>query len=173
MKMLDTGNFPVLGHFPDYEPESVGLDRRMETLLPEIGDRAAKILDPQLSEWPMGFVAKIIWLDRNHKEQAKSQIKFVKLWNPELVVPSGSWRNVAGSFADDTARCMELFERCPMLRLRFEDILLHPAGVAAQLSQFVGGIDVNRAAAVVLRRSPKCAPDCEIELSGMRDLLGT
>lgn len=168
MQMLEAGGFPVYGEYPAFEPEDVGFGRDMESLL-HIG-KAVKILDPQISAWPKRFIARVIWLSRDPKQQAKSQLKFLKTCNPELRgVPDNAWRELARSYKSDTRDAQRIFDLAgvPMLILRFEVLLRSPLSAAVELSKFVGGIDVERAAKVVLPRNTNCAPDCSIELAAI------
>lgn len=173
MKMLQAGGYPVYGEAPAFEPDDVGFDRTMRTLLPRLIGKAAKILDPQLSDWPPTFDARIIWLDRDPKQQAKSQVKFVRTLNPGISIPGGAWRAMAASLKPDTAKALAIFERagCPVLRLRFEEIITRPAHTALRLSDFVASdFDATAAHSVVIKRPTNCAPDLAIEMAGMAEV---
>src|SRR5882672_7379217 len=133
LQMLRAGGFPCFGSAAAFEPEDVGIDRDMRELLPRIEGMAAKILDPQRTDsWPDKVNdTRVIWLDRNKKEQAKSQIKMVELMGGfSIHNRRQAIAGMAASFAPDREICMELFARigAAVHIEKFEDILESPRG---------------------------------------------
>ena len=128
--------------------------------------KAAKILDPHRHVWPKTMDARVIWLDRNAKEQAKSQVKFLRLIGG-LSIPGQSWRAIAKALPRDREACMALFCRIktPVLAMDFEDLLNLPEESATIVNDFIGGfLSVPQMVACAERRSPKCAADVSMEL---------
>ena len=78
MQMLAAGGAMVVGSFPDYEvPQAAGWNDALDAdWLRTIPGRALKLLDPHRMRLPRGIPFKAIWLNRNHREQARSQAKF-------------------------------------------------------------------------------------------------
>ena len=171
MQMLHAAEIPCCGEFPAFEPREVGEGRDLSKLLAI--PAAMKMLDPHHDEWPESFGARIIWLDRDVREQAKSQIKFIR-HVAELAVPSQAWRKIAQALRSDRIKCREWWERAatePMI-LRFEDILDEPLLAARRIAEFLAIPDtrVPLMAECVLRRDAKCRPDMQIEMALMSAL---
>jgi len=170
MQMLKAGGVPCFGDAPAFEPDAVSVRRVMSELLPKLDGIAAKILDPQRSEWPKRSGMKVIWLDRNRIEQAKSQIKMVETFGG-FTVPrrSQAIKGMAASLIPDREKCMDLFADigADVLPLKFEDILESPRYAACAISSFlclklpIEAIDAM--VLVVRRRRPECRPDMALE----------
>ena len=166
MQMLHAGGYPCFGEGPGFEPEEVSFDRDPVTLLPLIDGKAAKILDPQRTEWPDLMNARVIWLDRDRTEQAKSQVKFL-CQVAGIDVPQGTAKRFSQSYGPDTARAMGAFWDIGILplRVRFESILMFRYEEARRIADHVGGnLDIEAMAGVVIGRHPACRPDIAIEL---------
>jgi hypothetical protein len=169
MQMLQAAGVECLGDFPAFEPEEVGFSRRPHLLMACLSGRAAKILDPHrdIDQWPQRIDARVIWLDRDAREQAKSQLKFVRLM-AGLDIPGQQWRAMRAGLLADRKRCQEWLDRCTPtpLVMRFEDILRSPITAAVEMASFLGlpAGSENAMAARVLQREPQCQPGLEIEL---------
>lgn len=158
MQMLAAGGVPCSGRYPAYEHKRV------------IDGYATKILDPQdARSAPLPPDAKVIWLDRDTRQQALSHAKFLRLVVGVPLNREGR-RQFETSLQRDRLRAMvAIGGRRPLLVLQFEDVLADPARAARCLGAFVGGaFDAQAAARQVLPRRPECASDMGIELRLMR-----
>ncbi|HWH75147.1 MAG TPA: hypothetical protein VNV16_12895, partial [Methylibium sp.] len=76
MQMLHRGGMPCLGPWPSFE-----VDEARATLAPkfvaEHAGKAIKVLDPQRIGLPADV--RVVWLDRDHRQQAKSHAKFLEI----------------------------------------------------------------------------------------------
>ena len=167
MQMLNAAGVPCLGSYPDFEPQCVSLSRDVGALL-NLRNVAFKIIDPELHEpeWPK-FDAKIIWLNRDPKEQAKSQVKMVRAMGG-LTIPIGAWREVKKALIEDKHKCCRWWNRCTSepLFLSFEDLVDLPLKTAFSITKYLG-IDDGKAmamAACAIPRDSRCAPDMSIEI---------
>jgi hypothetical protein len=164
MQMLHRGGMPCVGDWPAFEPEEAKAPTP-EFIAASAG-KAVKILDPQRVGLP-GNV-RVVWLDRDHAQQAKSHAKFLGVMMG-LHVDRDGRRKLAASMVRDTHAALALIGSRPVIRLRFEDALAEPRGTALLLGEFARhpGFDVDAAAAAVRKRSPACAPGLDMELSLM------
>lgn len=166
MQMLQAGEFPVFGEFPAFEPDEVGLSRNPETLLPMIAGRAAKILDPQVTQWPALPDVKVIWLDRDRNNQALSQVKFMR-WCGAEGIPDNAWKTIARSYGADTAAALRIFRDRGIdpLRVGFEALISSPGEYASRIEGYLG-VRLNQVAMrmTVIERDHRCQPNMDIEM---------
>lgn len=146
----------------------------MRIMLPKLAGKAAKILDPHRATWPDSFDAKILWLDRDSKEQAKSQVKFIQQV-AGFDIPGNSWRAMRAGLRSDRMKCMvEIFDMEKQgLFLHFEDILDQPYVQAKRIAEFITPTPISLGmissmAGVVMLRTATCRPDMSIEMSQIR-----
>lgn len=162
MQMLAAAGCPVLGRSPGFE-----VDEAMGRITPEISasweGHAVKVLDPQRLGLPVR--CKVVWLDRDVREQAKSQLKLMAAVQ-SVSVSRGSRRKLQVMLEKDRIRAMAVVTRHPLLRLRFEEILEAPTAAAQKLADFteLPGFHVPGAAGRVLKRSAPCRDGLGIEL---------
>ena len=163
MQILSAAGLPCLGEYPSFECDAVNIGRDIPKLLSMRGT-AMKILDPHQSEWPVRFDAKIIWLNRDPTNQAKSQIKFLRLASG-MSIPGGAWRLIRSSLKVEKMDCCKWWNHCRTepLFVSFEDLLLKPTRECMQIAAFVGAEYSNALPDCVLKRSPTCAKDLSIE----------
>lgn len=165
MQMLAAGGYPVLGDFPAYEPEIANLDRNPEKLIRAASGNAVKVLDPQITEWPLGAFAKVIFVSRNHRQQAMSQVKFLRLV-AGIPTPANAVDGFAASYKKSQIEFDVEFSDCEILRLTFEDIIMLPMNAATRINAFIGGgLKLMPMAKTVLPRTPHCKAGMEIELA--------
>lgn len=108
---------------------------------------------------------RVIWLDRDHRQQAKSHAKFLAMLTGIQYDRAGR-RKLADSLHRDTLAALRVIGDRPLLRLRFEEVLRDPVVAACQLAEFVGvPFDAAEAACAVHARSPACASGLDMELS--------
>lgn len=174
MQMLHAGGMPTTGRAPSFEaPECGGvflaggeLDARW---LASARGHAIKILDPHRGRIPR-IECRVIWLDRDRAEQAKSQAKFFSII-VGMPVTREMRRRFAQSYLDDKPKAVRslLAAGAPSIfALRFEDVLRDPRNAADEINRYCGeNLDAEKMASVVRRRSSECAPDLAIELALM------
>lgn len=167
MQMLAAGGAPVVGDYPAYEDTRFGFDSPWATPWKDSVGQVVKVLDPHRFELPTEWPLRTIWLDRNLKEQARSQAKILRLL---CGIPAGrnDVRQIAAALSDSTREAIAtLADRGPLMRLHFEDILDNPIGAAALMASFarIAPADIEKMAAVVRLRSPRCQPGMDIEVS--------
>lgn len=161
MQMLSAGGVQCLGRHPAFESR--------EVVCP---GQAVKILDPQRGAealpYPIPDGARVIWIDRDPSEQARSLAKFTAT----LLGVSYSRdqrRALVMQLRGDRLRAMRVLASRPLLVLSFESLLESPRLAAQKLAEFVGGeFDIDAAARQVRPRSPECAPGMDMELSLMQ-----
>jgi hypothetical protein len=164
MQMLHSGGVPCLGPWPSFE-DSRTRDKVTPEFIASCAGQAVKVLDPQRVGLP-GDV-RVIWLDRDHRQQAKSHAKFCAAMMG-LHYDREARRKLAASLVRDTHTAMALIGSRPLIRLRFEDVLHTPTGTAALLGRFIGvPFDFEKAGRAVRKRSPLCAPGLDMELGLM------
>ncbi len=150
MQMLDKGGIITTGEYPAFEDEKYqGTGEKLP-----IG-KAVKIIDPHEFMPPSGNI-RWIWLDRDHKQQAKSTVKFMKAMTG-FSLDGNAWKTIAASYSNDTKKCMEIIKNTggKLLRLSFEDILESPIRQARKIENFIQGFDAVKGSQVVIKRNPK------------------
>ncbi len=171
MTMLDAGGFPAAGPRPSYEPvDQWRLGRPDPAWIAAQGGRAVKWIDPTrcLTMRNLLPVAPIIILmERNPREQARSQVKLMR----DLV--PGPARHIEKAMERSIRRDIPLVRARmkstgPVYRMTFEDVLSAPLAAASMLRQIVDehfGVlfDSGSAARAVIPRHPSCAPDMAME----------
>ena len=165
MQMLHAGGVPCTGRAPAFEDNAVGCAVTPEYVAEHAG-HAVKVLDPQRVGLP-GNV-RVIWMDRNTDEQARSIAKFTELVHG-VRYSREMRRSLLASLRRDRIAAMRVIGQRPVMTLRFEEVLLAPLAAALLLRAFVAPLPLNidAAAAQVRSRSSACAPGLEMELSLM------
>jgi hypothetical protein len=176
MQMLHASGTPCVGRSPSFEDDHTMQNVDAEWLSQQSG-RAVKVLDPQRVGIPQDVNCAVIWLDRDTKEQAKSQIKLVEALDG-IRVASGSWRVMRGILRSDRTKAMAIIVRYPVLKLSFEGILSAPRENAVQIADFLSpwfdiSDRIDFMAMAVRRRSPVCAPGLAMEMTLMAESLGS
>lgn len=171
MTMLDAGRFPVAGPRPSYEPaERWRAGRPDMAWLLSLHGCAVKWIDPMRHFTLPGRLPVrpvIILMERNPREQARSQIKML-----------------GGAAAGLGRRAEKAMERSirrdmPVIRatlgasattyvMAFEDALANPFWAARKLGRIVGehfdaDFDEEVAMRVVIPRHPSCGPGFAME----------
>lgn len=175
MQMLHASGIPCVGRRPSFEDDRC-LQRINSEWLSQQSGRAVKVLDPQRVGIPQGVNCAVIWLDRDTKEQAKSQIKFVEALDG-IRIASGAWRGMRSTLRSDRAKAMSVISRHPVLKLSFEGILSAPRENAVKIADFLSpwfdlSDRIDFMAMAVRRRSPVCAPGLAMEMTLMAESLG-
>ena len=164
MQMLHAGGMPVVAdstvsfECKEFERPSAGMNWQ------RFAGTAIKILDPQRWLFKGTHTLRFIFLTRDPKEQAKSQVKFLSAVG---ITPKPGYRqHLTASLRRDYRNVDAVLWPHPSLRLSFEQVLANPARAAWLIEQFLGlgiGLDTAAMEAVVLKRSPKCLPDLSHE----------
>lgn len=167
MQMLNAGGITCHGEYPAFEPEDIGLGRDLSALM-AMG-KAFKLLDPHRdkSPFPICPTLRVIWLDRNSREQAKSQVKMIETFGG-FNIPNRRRATIgmAESIEHDRHICLDLIEGsgAEVFTARFETILKMPYAFAHDLAGFLRQpFDEHAAAKVVIPRPSRCMPDMRIE----------
>lgn len=173
MTMLDAGGFPVSGPRPAYEPSqhwNMGLPDA-DWIRAQEGKAVKWILGPLHRQKAIRNLLPvppvIILLERNAREQARSQIK--------MIGPSATklGRRAEKAMERSIRRDMPIV-RAHMRSLgtvyqwAFEDVLENPFWAGRALERIIGhhfdrDFDVEMAIRTVLQRDPACRPDMLIE----------
>lgn len=169
MHMLRAAGVPVAGRAPAFEDHTrMGRTPDLDWLAQQRG-RAVKWIDPTLCKIPAedDDRYRAIFLSREAKEQARSQLKFSGcLGNRDTL------RGMTKVVERDTIRARRIVRRLcgdyGVLFLRFENLVNFPAHEARKIALFCDALglpfgDEGAAAAQVLRRPVTCAPDLSIE----------
>ena len=167
LQMIQAGGFPVFGDYPAFEPNEVSLDRTERALMPLVAGKACKILEPHLTAWTDLSGVTAIWLDRDIREQAHSQVKFMRIVGG-FSLPENGWKALRDSYGPDTSAGIGrlLSAGAAVKRLSFENLLAEPAACARLIAEWIGvPMDWHAMAAQVIDRPSKCQPGVDIELS--------
>lgn len=168
MKMLHRGGLLVYaGNYSSYEHDDLCGVVDMRRMLPILNGFAAKLIDPHRSTWPTSTDAKVLWMDRDPKQQALSIVKFLETVNG-FTIPKNASLSIEGSLTEDRPRCMRLFQKigASVLPLSFESVLAEPLESSLRISGFLRmDIRIYDMADVVVKRNPLCAPDMSHELN--------
>jgi len=164
MRMLHRGGMPVVADdFASYEDLRVTLLPAHAEWLPECVGKALKILDPHEHLLPSAIYAyRFLWLTRDLREQARSQVKFIRANG--FRIESQAWRWTERGLAKDVKRSIDVlqsrYQSSTLLPIRFEHLLAQPGAEARRIAEFCG-LAPERApimAACVKQRTPKCLP---------------
>lgn len=139
MQMLEAAGVPCIGPWPAYETDASSIGGFDPVSFAKLSGQAIKLVDPgnlPIRDMPNHIV---IWLDREPREQAKSQIKFVSLFAP---VPNR--RAAIRAVEADLRRSREKHRAavgvpggCPVLSISFENIIARPASSAEKITGFL------------------------------------
>ena len=162
MAMLHAGGMPVLADLgtTSFEHSAVSSSRNgASDWIQKARGRAVKMLDITVFPPPYGESYNFIWLDRDPRQQALSQIRFMAIQGVPVRENRQTAGKLAASFKSDRAMAfatMRAHREARILTLRFESVLADPTAAAMKLQDFLAvELDVGAAAAVVRERSPK------------------
>lgn len=156
MQMLDAGGYPCAGEYPGYEPFPI-----MQIPWHRLEGKAVKAVDVQLQNPPESGHT-VIRLHRNLRQQAKSHNKL----NASMGLGSIPLPTLVGSLENDYRWIDQWTKGHRTLHLYFEKIIQEPLSAAKQIAGWLGEpLDVEKMAAVVVKRSPRCYPTMlEVEM---------
>lgn len=172
MTMLDAGGFPVTGPRVSYEPAERWRGGRpdMDWLRAQ-GGRAVKWIDPTHHFTLPGSLTQrpvIILMERNPREQARSQVKLLSMMGMKGVGRRAE-RAMERSIKRDVPPMRAHLRNSAIVHgIDFEDVLENPFWAARKLGRLVAyhygaDFDAESAASVVMPRHPSCAPDLSME----------
>ncbi|MCB6179850.1 hypothetical protein LHP98_17145, partial [Rhodobacter sp. Har01] len=134
--------------------------------------RVVKWVCPLTTWCPDKAQGRVLWLDRNPEEQARSQVKLAVACGARWNDPGRMAQKIAAHITDHTTLAVALAgEQGPVERLAFEDLLADPLDAAKRLASFfrpLAVLDVTAAAGVVRPRTPDCRPDLEVDVGKLR-----
>lgn len=167
MQMLAAGGMATVGRGPAYEDDRAGERPIDAAWMVSLAGSAVKVLDPHVTRPPIGPSYRVIWMERNEREQAKSQAKFLRMM-AGVELGRHEVRAFAASYRRNMPEVDALFRAisAKVLRLRFEQVLANPERAALQIVGHLGtALDIRAMTAAVINRMPQCRPDLSIELS--------
>lgn len=120
-----------------------------------------KCLDPDVYTPPKGLRYRVVWLDRDRTEQAKSLCKFMRMiWDVET--KDDAVEMLAPSFDLTKTVALSVWKDrgAPVRMMSFESIILYPRRSARRLAKFfdIPPERVDEMAAAVRIRSTECYP---------------
>jgi len=166
MQMLDAMGVSCIGSWPDYETDHSSIAGFDAAWFSTLHGQAIKILDP--TNLPALNMPNhvVVWMDRDPKEQAKSQVKFLRACGATNPSNGQTVRALAANLRKDRlhqrAR-LGLPGRCPEMCVCFETLITEPAAATQALVSFLAahgwsGLYAPAAAAEVIARPPTCLP---------------
>ncbi|KKL81376.1 hypothetical protein LCGC14_1995350, partial [marine sediment metagenome] len=119
------------------------------------------VLNPHENRLPTDKRYKFIWMDRDSREHAKSNRKFMRYLKrmPDNEIPSiKELIKRHGEFVSKGLKYLrEEHPESPVRRVRFEAILKRPKAQAMLMADFIGlQLDIRKMIDVVLPRSARC-----------------
>lgn len=167
MRMLHKGGMDVVGNHIAYEDDRGSMVKKNDLWLAEAQGKAIKLLDLQLCNLPDEFTYQAIFLKRDHRQQAKSIVKFAQQV-AQMPIKSSEWKRLSKDLPKDEMKSMEMLVNRGIQYqvMQFEEILKVPLYSATVLRGFLQlELDTVKMAGVVMQRSPECSPDMSIEAS--------
>jgi hypothetical protein len=173
MAMLAAGGIPLAA---GSNPRSGELDDLDGLSAVELAGRAVKLLDLVVRQPLPPANWRLIWLDRDPVQQAKSTVKFLR-GIAGVDLRADAVDQLAASYMSDRPDALRRLRATgPVLVLEYERVLAQPKRAARRLALHVAGVDdltavrpsglwfdVRAAAAVVHRRDGSCRPDLAFE----------
>lgn len=161
MRMLHQGGIPVVAdNHHSYEDDRANLMNAEFNFLRECQGKAVKLLladEMKLPELPYDF----IWCRRSAREQALSQLKFLKhVGGLSGIRMELEWPRLAQGISRDTLPAQAKLRNLPGARLCevwFERVLAYPRDEAHKLGLWLGkALDVDAMVAQVKPRTAQC-----------------
>jgi len=159
MQMLHHGGMRCAGKWPSFEIKET-VENSTGDWIHQYEGAAVKFLEPAFRPPKPGLDYRIIWLDRDMKQQAKSWIKLSNSWMGGTCGRTEVRRALAfmRKHRPRMIACINRLGPTPPLMLEYEAVLANRQMHAQMVAEFVGQpLNVQRMAAGVLKRSGKCA----------------
>lgn len=168
MKMLEAGGIPLyynaddplhnaLREHPDHSRLKAGDNQWVKNC----EGMAVKVLMPCFHPLPVDLEYRFIWMDRNSKEHAKSNRKFINVLKHVPIQEIFSKREFVERHKKYTIKGLKYLKDTHPIssvkRIRFETVLKRPWGMALEIAAFLEvPLDIEKMAAIVEPRSPRC-----------------
>ena len=157
MQMLSAGGYPCVGKFPSFE---VDLDNDRNWIRNCEG-MALKIIDPHHYPPPPGHEYRVIWIDRDIRQQAKSTMKAQRALTDLENVHRSQLRDMERLIREQRRPALDTWAElgAKVLPMRFERIIRSPRESAEDMASFLRlDLDTKRMAEAVVKRRPSCLP---------------
>jgi hypothetical protein len=173
LQMLHRAGIRCAGRWPGFEPAEMNPLRKPidSSWLMEQQGGAVKWLDPHLARFANHVPGVVIWIDRDWKEQAKSQVKFAKtmLNQTEQEATRTEWRGMSMILRRDRAQALHETLRFPRCFTTFERLITSPLNTSMAIAAFLKphgyDVDPQKMATCVIPRVVACRRDLSIEAS--------
>lgn len=175
MQMLSAAGVPCVGTWPDFETEASSVMGFDAVKFAVLSDCAIKLIDP--ANLPVGDMPNhvVIWLDRDPRQQAKSQAKLLGAMGFHL--DRSGVRAIEGDLRRSRNKHRAVVGvpgGCDCLTVKFENLIQNPRTEAELLATFLAGhgwrVDPAVMAAQVRWRPATCLPGfLEDQLLSERD----
>jgi len=143
------------GFAPDFTPPESWLDRW----------DAVKVLHPHLVRMPRRPLV-VVWLDRAPREQAASQVKWLRAMGDPLTARDDVVSLFQRQLAVDREAAIESLYGLDRMEMNFEHILAAPLEAATFLSEYAAEYGIELDPRVMMEavrpRDPSCASDLEV-----------
>lgn len=168
MQMLSACGLYCSGTYPMFEDDVVFGPESTPDIEDFTDHDAVKVLIPHKAHLPRGLRCVIIWLDRDVREQTRSQMKVFRTVSTQQHDPA-HWQ---AFLEHDRELAIAAIRGVPRIELTFEDLLAHPESMAADIAEFLGRwgvrVDWRKMAQCVVQRGPECQADLTMELKLMK-----
>lgn len=161
MKMIHRGGMQV---FADNE---ASYETRHMLSLPKKTDwlqwcegKAVKLLEPLYYTPPSCLDYRVVWLNRDSMEQAKSAAKLHRVASG-MTMTNADIKRLARSIDRDRPKSLKVWHSvgADVFKVDFAELLLSPMAVASRVATHIGTtLDVDAMASCVVRRRPECLP---------------
>jgi hypothetical protein len=160
MRMLEAGGLPIVtdgvrradtanpkGYY-EFEPVK-SLDRQGDTAwLAEARGKAVKIISFLLTHLPESYDYRVVFMRRDLGEVVASQNQMLDVRGEERGVDDERTSALYAQHLEQVERFLRQRSCFSVLMVDYAAVVADPAGQAARINQFVGGLDVKRMAAV-------------------------
>ena len=161
MRMLHAGGMDVFcENKTDFETELIFTLPDNNAWLGLCTGKALKLLDPHENLPSPSFDYRFIWMDRNPREQAKSQMKLLSASMGIAPVNRRHARAMEASLRKEARTAHRICTAFgPTISIRFEDLLRHPRLTAKYVAEFLTRpLDIDAMARQVIDRPVTCLP---------------
>lgn len=159
LTMLEAGGVPVSGDPVSHEqPESTKLPRHHEWLA-DCRGKAIKILDPHRHTPPTHYPYRWVFMRRDSRQQALSQIKFLEaLFGSQITYTRKLRESIRADNQRLPAWLRERYGKNNVLVVRFEKLISNPLDTALRVCRFlsVGSSEAEVMTNAIHRREPEC-----------------
>jgi len=157
MQMLAAAGLRVPGRYPTFESKTAFADLDMLDAVKWLGPG---VMDADGEQPPTCFGYRVLWLDRDITQQAMSRAKFQRAAGAsEMLSRPSIIRQLIPQDLRTGLRTVAKYSGHETVRLNFETLLSQPKWSAQLISDMYDNyLDVDKMAAVVRPRTPRCYP---------------